>query len=128
MARILALVALGGVIGAVTRALIEYWWPHAPDAIGWATFTINVTGCFLIGALLGAIGRYRPGQELIRPFLGVGVLGGYTTFSTHIVEVLTLIEHNRIDLAVAYLALQLIGGVLAAAAGAWIFDRMEDPT
>lgn len=123
--RILALVALGGVIGAVARAVIEYLWPHEPDAIGWATFSINVTGCFLIGALLGAIGRYRPNQELIRPFLGVGVLGGYTTFSTHIVEVLTLVEHNRVELAFVYLSVQLVGGVLAAGAGAWIFDRLE---
>lgn len=126
MLRILALVALGGVIGAVTRAVIEYAWPHSPDTIGWATFTINVTGCFLIGALLGAIGRYRPDQELIRPFLGVGVLGGYTTFSTHMVEVQQLIERGRFELGLAYLALQLGSGVLAVAVGAWLIDRRAD--
>ena len=120
--RVLALVSLGGVLGAVARALIEAAWPHAPDTIGWATLIINVSGCFFIGALLGAIGRYRPEQELIRPFLGVGVLGGYTTFSTHIVEVLQLIEHGRPELAFIYLALQLGTGVVAVAIGAWILD------
>ena len=121
--RILGLVALGGVIGAVARALIEAAWPHNPDTIGWATLIINVTGCLFIGALLGAIGRYRPEQELIRPFLGVGVLGGYTTFSTHIVEVLQMIEHGRPELGFAYLALQLVSGIIAVAAGAWLVDR-----
>ena len=120
--RILGLVALGGVIGAVARAAIEAAWPHSPETIGWATLLINVSGCFLIGLLLGAIGRYRPDQELIRPFLGVGVLGGYTTFSTHIVEVLQLIEHGRPELGFAYLALQLGTGVIAVAIGAWIFE------
>lgn len=119
--RILGLVALGGVIGAVARAVIEAGWPHAPDTIGWATLVINVSGCFLIGLLLGAIGRYRPDQELIRPFLGVGVLGGYTTFSTHIVEVLQLIEHGRPELGLLYVALQLATGVIAVAIGAWLF-------
>jgi fluoride exporter len=121
--RILGLVALGGVIGAVARALIEAAWPHSPDTIGWATLIINVTGCLFIGALLGAIGRYRPEQELIRPFLGVGVLGGYTTFSTHIVEVLQMIEHGRPELGFAYLALQLVTGIVAVAVGAWLVDR-----
>ena len=120
--RILGLVALGGVLGAVARALIEAAWPHAPDTIGWATLVINVSGCFLIGLLLGAIGRYRPEQEMIRPFLGVGVLGGYTTFSTHIVEVLQLIEHGRPELGLAYLALQLVTGVIAVAIGGWVFE------
>jgi CrcB protein len=120
--RILGLVALGGVLGAVARALIEAAWPHSPDTIGWATLLINVSGCFLIGLLLGAIGRYRPEQELIRPFLGVGVLGGYTTFSTHIVEVLQLIEHGRPELGLAYLGLQLATGVIAVALGGWVFE------
>lgn len=126
MLRALVLVALGGVLGAVARAAIEALWPHSPNAIGWATFTINVTGCLLIGALLGAIGRYRPEQELIRPFLGVGVLGGYTTFSTHIVEVQQLIERGRVELGLAYLALQLGTGVVAVAVGAWLVDRRAE--
>ena len=126
MPRVLALVALGGVLGAVARALIEAAWPHSPDTIGWATLIINVTGCFLIGALLGAIGRYRPEQELIRPFLGVGVLGGYTTFSTHIVEVQQLIERGKVELGLGYLFLQLGTGVIAVAAGAWLVDRRAE--
>jgi CrcB protein len=59
---------------------------------------------------------------LIRPFLGVGVLGGYTTFSTHIVEVLQMIEHGRPELGLAYLALQLGTGVIAVALGGWVLE------
>ena len=80
----------------------------------------------MIGALLGAIGRYRPEQELIRPFLGVGVLGGYTTFSTHIVEVQQLIERGKVELGLGYLALQLGTGVVAVAVGAWLVDRRAE--
>lgn len=126
MLRLLALVALGGVLGAVARAVIEQAWPHPSGTIGWATLIINVSGCFLIGALLGAIGRYRPDQELIHPFLGVGVLGGYTTFSTHMVEVQQIMEHGRYELALGYLALQLGTGVIAVAIGAWLVDRRAE--
>lgn len=126
MLRILGLVALGGVVGAVARAVIEAAWPHNPDTIGWATLLINTSGCFLIGLLLGAIGRYRPDQELIRPFLGVGVLGGYTTFSTHVVEVLQMIETGRPELGFVYLALQLGTAIVAVAIGAWIFEKEQE--
>ena len=122
MLRILAVVSLGGVLGALARALIEQAWPHAVTSIGWATFTINVTGCFLIGVLVVCVERFTP-HHLVRPFLGTGFLGGYTTFSTHIVEVQGLIEHGRAVLALTYLALQLVSGVAAAAAGAWLFQE-----
>ncbi|MCG5434310.1 CrcB family protein [Mycobacterium sp. MYCO198283] len=121
--RILVLVALGGVVGAVSRALIEGAWPHPPDTIGWATFVINVSGCLLLGALLAAIERFRPDQTLLRPFLGVGVLGGYTTFSTHIVEVQQLIDHGEPATALAYLGLQVITGVAAVAVGERLVRR-----
>ncbi len=127
MLRILGLVALGGVLGALARALIEQAWPHNPETIGWATLFINVSGCFLIGALLGAIGRYRPEQELIRPFLGVGVLGGYTTFSTHMVEVQQMIERGRWELGLTYLALQLGTGVIAVWLGSALINRKVQP-
>ena len=122
MLRILAVVSLGGVLGAVARAVIEQAWPHAVTSIGWATFTINVTGCFLIGVLVASVERFTP-HHLVRPFLGTGVLGGYTTFSTHMLEVQQLIAHDRAALALGYLALQLVTGAAAAAAGAWVLER-----
>jgi len=114
--RVLALVSWGGP-RAVARALIEAAWPHAPDTIGWATLILQRQWMLLIGALLGAIGRYRPSRSSSVHSSGVGVLGGYTTFSTHIVEV----QHHRArqgGVGLGYLALQLGTGVIAVAAGA----------
>lgn len=123
MFRLLVVVALGGVVGAVTRAVLELTFPHTPTGFPWATFVINVMGCLLLGALVAALTLHRPHQVLIRPFFGAGVLGGYTTFSTHMVEVVGLVEHDRLALALLYLAVQLGGGVLAAALGEWLVTR-----
>lgn len=124
MPRILAVVALGGVLGAVLRAVLEQAWPHPAGTIGWATFAINVTGCFGIGLLVGAIERFTP-HHLVRPFLGTGFLGGYTTFSTHVVEVHAVIAAGRPALGLAYLGLQLGSGVLAAGLGLWAVQRRQ---
>jgi CrcB protein len=123
MFRILALVSLGGVIGAVSRALIEQAWPHTPGTIGWATFVINLTGSFLIGVLLALLDRFRPDQVYLRPFFGVGMLGGYTTFSTHIVEVQQLLDHEQFVAAFGILFLQVITAVIAVAAGMRLVER-----
>lgn len=122
MLRILAVVSLGGVLGAVARAVIEQAWPHPVTSIGWATFTINVTGCFLIGVLVAGVERFTP-HHLVRPFLGTGVLGGYTTFSTHVVEVHELMAAGRPMLGLGYLALQVASGVAAAGLGLWAMEK-----
>jgi len=80
-ARVLAAISVGGVLGALVRYGLGVWFPHAL----WTTLVINATGCLLIGVLMVVIEGAHP---LVRPFLGVGVLGGYTTFSTYVVDVL----------------------------------------
>lgn len=86
-AAVLAAVAVGGVVGAEARYGVSLAWPHAGGAFPWATLVTNVSGCLLIGVLMTVVGR-RPVHPLTRPLLGVGVLGGYTTFSTYTVDVL----------------------------------------
>ena len=71
---------------------------------------VNVSGCLLIGILMVVILETGAPHPLARPFLGVGVLGGYTTFSTYAVEVHALLLDNRLLLATTY----LIGTVVAA--------------
>ena len=88
-------------------------WPHQPGDFPWATWTINVTGCFLIGMLMALIARRWPGQRFVRPFFGTGVLGGYTTFSTWAVETL----QSRPWVALAYGAATVVGALVAAWAG-----------
>jgi fluoride exporter len=111
--RVVAAVSAGGALGALARFGIEEAWPHHAGDFPWATLAINVSGCFLIGMLAAAIGRWWPEQRFLRPFLGSGVLGGYTTFSTWAVETL----QSRPLVAVGYLGVTVAGALLAAWAG-----------
>ncbi len=115
MAYVLA--ALGGAVGALAR------WGVA-EAVGpsggwpWATLLVNLTGCFLLGVVLGVVGRRSPEPSWVKPFLGVGVLGGYTTYSAFAVEVVELVDDGALAVAAGYVAASVLGGVLAVAAGA----------
>ncbi|BBF99487.1 protein CrcB [Pseudonocardia autotrophica] len=108
-----AAVAAGGVVGAEIRYLLGVAFPADPGGWPWTTFWINITGCLLIGVLYTVLaGADRP-NPLLRPLLGVGVLGGYTTFSTWSVETVQLAEHGRYGLALGY---ALASPVVATAA------------
>ena len=112
-APVLLAVSAGGILGALARYGIGVAWPHEPGGFPWATWAINVTGCLLIGVLMVLLTRLAPERTLLRPFWGVGVLGGYTTFSTASVDVLRTTPGP----ALLYLALTLIGALLAVWAG-----------
>ncbi|WP_229405359.1 CrcB family protein [Micromonospora sp. NBRC 110038] len=114
---VLGVIAAGGVLGALARAGVQAAFPHPPTGFGWATFGVNVSGCLLIGALMAVVttGRVPP---LTRPFLGVGVLGGYTTFSTYVVDVRQAAAAGAAGTALAYLAATLLGAVAAV----WVGD------
>jgi len=116
--RLAGVVSAGGVLGALARYAIGVAWPHAPAAFPWATWTINISGCFLIGVLVTSLDRWRPHQHYVRPFLGVGVLGGYTTFSTSIVD----LQHAAPAVALAYLAASVAGAMIAVWAGSALAD------
>ena len=113
----LAAISAGGVVGALARYAVTAAFPPAPGAFAWATFAVNVSGCLLIGVLMAAITEVWRAHRLARPFLGVGVLGGYTTFSTHIVEAQQAIQAGEPRTALAYLAATLAAGLAATWAG-----------
>ncbi len=120
MAYVLA--ALGGALGAMARwALAE----ALPSPGGWpvATLLVNLTGCLLLGALFAGLAARSPEPRWARPFLGVGVLGGYTTYSTFAVEVVRLVETGAAALAAGYVAVSVVGGVAAVALGALAVRR-----
>ncbi|RKN62018.1 fluoride efflux transporter CrcB [Streptomyces klenkii] len=108
-------VSLGGGAGAAARYGAGLLWPAPAGAFPWTTFLINVVGCALIGVLLTVIGELAAPHRLLRPFLGTGVLGGFTTFSTYAVDVQRLTEDGHVATALAYLAATL----LAALAAVW---------
>lgn len=112
---VLAVISVGGVVGALARYGLTAAFPHATDRFDWATFGINVSGCLLIGALMVLVTNVWPTQRLLRPFLGTGVLGGYTTFSTHIVDIQQLLAAGAARTALAY----LVGTLLTALAAVY---------
>ena len=115
-APVVAVIALGGGIGATARYAASLGWPAAPDGFPWATFWVNVVGCAVIGVFLVAVTEGRPAHPLLRPFFGTGVLGGFTTFSTYAVDIQRLVEDGRPGTAAAYLAATLC----AALAAVWL--------
>lgn len=114
---ILAVIAAGGALGAVARYGLTVWWPTPAGGFPWAVFVINVTGSFLLGVLMVVITELRPAHPLLRPFLGVGVLGGFTTFSTYAEDIRALLTPATAPVGVAYLAATLIAAISATAAG-----------
>jgi fluoride exporter len=114
---VLGAISAGGVLGALARDGLATAWPHAASGFAWSTFVINVTGCLLIGVLMVIVTEVLPHRRLVRPFLGVGVLGGYTTFSTYIVDIHKAAAAGAPWVALAYLASTLIAAILAVWAG-----------
>lgn len=117
---VLAAISLGGGIGALARYGLATLLPTQPGHFPWGTFTTNVAGCFLIGVLMVLITEVWAAHRLVRPFLGVGFLGGFTTFSTYAVETRGLLEPGTAFLAMLYLAGTLICALLAVIAGVWL--------
>jgi CrcB protein len=115
---VLAAISSGGVGGALARYGLQAVFPHSVTGFPWATFGINVSGCLLIGVLMVLVIEVWPGRLLVRPFVGVGVLGGFTTFSTYIVDIQQAVTAGAARTALAYLALTLTGAMTAVWAGA----------
>jgi CrcB protein len=114
-ARSLAVISLGGAVGAVARYLIGVAWPTPRGSFPWATFVINVSGCALIGVLMVLVTDVWRRQRLLRPFLGTGVLGGFTTFSAYALDIQRLVADRHPGTALVYLA----GTATAALVAVW---------
>ena len=115
---VLVAIAVGGVLGAEARYGVGLAIPHPAAGWPWSTLVVNVSGCVLIGVLMVVITELTTAHRLVRPFLGVGVLGGYTTFSTATLETLTLLDAGRPVAALGYVVVTPVLAVLACAAGA----------
>lgn len=117
---VLAVVAIGGALGAGARYGASQMWPSAvSDAFPWATLGVNAVGCALIGVLMAALTEIGPAHRLVRPLLGTGFLGGFTTFSAYAGDIHALIDAGRPRTAAAYLAATLLLALAAVAGAAW---------
>jgi fluoride exporter len=121
---VLGAIAAGGVLGALARHVVSEAWTTAPGAFPWGTFLINVSGSLLIGILMAVLGL-RPGHHrLVRPLLGVGVLGGFTTFSTYAAQSHELVRSGQPVVALLYLTGTVIAALLAVIAGVFLVRRV----
>jgi fluoride exporter len=114
---VLAVVAAGGGLGALARYALTLLWPHRPGTFPWATFVTNVSGCLLIGVLMVLITEVWAAHRLLRPFLGTGILGGYTTFSTYTVDVQQLVAAGAARTGLTYLAVTVTAALAAVYTG-----------
>ncbi|KOG43580.1 fluoride efflux transporter CrcB [Streptomyces resistomycificus] len=112
-APVVAVVALGGVIGACARYGLSLGWPTPPGRFPWSTFWTNVVGCAVIGVFMVVITEVWAAHRLVRPFFGTGVLGGFTTFSTYAVDVQKLLDAGHPRTGLAYLAATLLAALTA---------------
>lgn len=116
-------VALGGAVGAVLRYQTGRAVSHlaGPDnAFPWATLSVNIVGSLAMGALLGWLARGTIGgqtAETMRLLVGVGLLGGFTTFSAFSAELVTMLHRGQAGLAFGYAAASLIAGMAAMIVG-----------
>ncbi|MFC5833345.1 fluoride efflux transporter FluC [Nonomuraea insulae] len=121
---VIAVIAAGGALGALARYGAQTALPAGPGEFPWATFLVNVSGCLLIGVLMVVITEVREAHRLVRPFLGVGILGGYTTFSTYVVDVQRAVAAGAPVTGLLYLAATLLAALAAVTAGMWVTRRL----
>jgi CrcB protein len=121
---VVAAVALGGALGSAARWALAEAMPHARGELPWATLLTNVVGCALIGVLMVLVAERWSDHRLVRPFLGTGILGGFTTFSTYVVDTRTLVATGHAPTATAYLLGTLLAGLLAVVLGLRLTERL----
>lgn len=117
-----ALVAVGGALGTLLRAALEAAHPAAQGAFPWTTLLINVVGAFLLGALQESLTLSGPDagwRKAVRIGVGTGVIGGFTTYSTFILEGDRLLSGSGTHVAtgIVYVLGSVVAGLLSALLG-----------
>ena len=114
---LVAVIAAGGIIGSELRWGTGRLLPTTPGDFPWATLIVNVVAGLGIGALMATLRRYEGLSPLVRPFVGTGVMGGLSTFSTSSTDTFALIDHGRVGVAVLYAAVTLVAALGATILG-----------
>ena len=109
-------IALGGALGSVLRYLIQSALRPATGGFPWGTLAVNLAGSFLIG-LCAALAERQGAGSWIRPWLMIGLLGGFTTFSAFSLENVHLLRGGHIALLFLYVLVSVMGGLALALAG-----------
>ncbi|MGW2474794.1 fluoride efflux transporter CrcB [Streptomyces sp. NPDC001665] len=120
---VVAVVALGGAIGACARYGAGLLWTTATGGFPWTTLVVNMTGCAVIGVFMVVISEVWAAHRLVRPFFGTGVLGGFTTFSTYAVDIERLVSEDRVGTGLVYLGVTLLAALAAVWSAVWLTRR-----
>lgn len=123
--RELAAIFAGGFIGAVARAELAQALPHDPGGWPWATFIVNLAGAALLGYFTTRLQERLPLSAFRRPFLGTGICGALTTFSTMQFELVTILDRGRLGLAVGYATASIVGGFGAVVVATGLTRRVR---
>lgn len=114
---VLAAIAAGGALGTLGRYGLTRAVPAAPGSFPWATFAANLAGAFLLGMFVTVAVERLPPSRYLRPFVAIGVLGSFTTYSALAVDTVTFAKDGDVALGAAYLAVTLTAGLLSCAFG-----------
>ena len=118
------LVAMGGGIGACLRYGAGLWWFKPSISFPWPTWWINIIGCFAAGVFFAFSQKYPVLQQEARLFLMVGILGGFTTFSSFGLETFQLLRQGQTVLALSYALSSLVVGVIVIGIGFYLLDSV----
>ncbi|WP_338424329.1 fluoride efflux transporter CrcB [Sphingopyxis kveilinensis] len=111
-------VMIGGAIGAGARHLVgQAMLARLGPGFPWWTLSVNIVGSLAMGLLIGLLARSGGAGETTRLFVGVGILGGFTTFSSFSLEFWALFERGQTAQAAFYVLASVIGALLACGAG-----------
>lgn len=117
-------VMIGGAIGAGARHLVgQAMLARFGPAFPWGTLSINIVGSLLMGLLVGWLAR-SGGGDTTRLFVGVGILGGFTTFSSFSMEYWMLFERGQNAQAAAYVLASVIGAIAACGLGLFLVRQV----
>jgi CrcB protein len=116
-ADLLPVIAVGGALGSLARWGLAQALPHRAWEIAWGTVIANVAGSFLLGLLMAFMLDVWSERRYVRPFLGVGVLGGFTTFSTYALDARGLFATHHPGLALVYVGGSVLAALVAVGAG-----------
>ena len=116
-------VALGGAIGASLRYGLSVLLVKPEQLFPWPTWWINLFGCALAGIFFGLSQHYSSLQQDARLFFMVGVLGGFTTFSSFALETVQLMNHGHMLLALSYVLSSIVVGFSLLALIVWVLQH-----
>jgi CrcB protein len=123
--RELAAIFAGGALGGATRTWLSDIAPAHGGQWPWVTFAVNVVGCLALGYFVTRLQERLPITAYRRPLLGTGICGGLTTFSTFQLDLLHMLDHGDVALALLYVAVSVAAGFLGVLLGTAIVRRAK---